>query len=265
MPASAKNPYYSISGSAPLYRDLYADPTPTNLRRLGDTVGVLLGSFGRASWVCSGVMIAEDLFLTNWHCGGPGSVPGAAPGSRVRFPDGGYWSQDVIRDAIVDLSWDGDPISREVEPFEVVAKDKALDFALLRVRPLDDRGPIAAAPIRAASVTAGETLMIIHHPEGHPKRITEQSCAAVDAAWPGWSAASDDSDFTHVCDTEGGSSGAPILDAQGRVVGLHHLGFELDPTTCSPTLTKNRGVHIVRIVEALRRDHPDVVARLTIR
>ena len=32
-------------------------------------------------------------------------------------------------------------------------------------------------------------------------------------------------DFAHQCDSEGGSSGAPLFDKDGNLVGLHHLGY----------------------------------------
>ena len=262
MPDKAKNPYYSIHGQTALYHDLYASPTTSDVRRTGDPIGVLLGSFDRESWVCSGAMVAPDLFLTNWHCGGPGSIPGGAAGARASFPENGYWSRDIVRDVLVDLSWDGDAVSREMEAVRVVAKSKDLDFALLELRPLDERGPVATLPLRKDPVIAGETLRIVHHPEGLTKRITDQSCSVVDASFEGWKNAGEATEFTHQCDTEGGSSGAPVIDGQGRIAGLHHLGFEIDPNTCQPSFNKNRAVRIDRILQFLEANAPEALARL---
>jgi hypothetical protein len=59
-----------------------------------------------------------------------------------------------------------------------------------------------------------------------------------------------DTDFTHNCDTEGGSSGAPIFTEQGALVGIHHLGFDkLSDGTCDK---KNKGVHIGGILDHLK-------------
>jgi len=89
-----------------------------------------------------------------------------------------------------------------------------------------------------------EALFIVQHPAGNPKMISKINCGAasvpVDGRDPG-------SDFTHTCDTVGGSSGAPVFDGQGHVVGLHHYGFGDDGDW-----TENRAVRMTRIVDALR-------------
>ena len=37
-----------------------------------------------------------------------------------------------------------------------------------------------------------------------------------------------DTDFSHLCDTMGGSSGSPVLSRRSlEVIGLHHLGIDL--------------------------------------
>lgn len=250
MPSEAKFPYYSTQGDAPLYRPLYSGNHP--FRRLGDSVGLLMSSWGRQSWVCSGVMITRDLFMTNWHCGGPARVLDARGGWRP-FQTDGYWNDSIVNDSIIDLSFDTDQVSREYTVSEVVAQSQELDFAILRVARLDALGDARSAPISLSPPKAG-AIVIIHHPEGKPKHVT-LGCQIAQVEYPGWRGGMG-LDFTHVCDTEAGSSGAPIFNLQGEVVGLHHLGFAFDTDSCRQTDQVNKAVRIDRIVDALQSTWP---------
>jgi hypothetical protein len=91
---------------------------------------------------------------------------------------------------------------------------------------------------------------VIHHPEAHQKRIS-LNCPIVDVAVAGWRGTPDQR-FTHQCDTEGGSSGAPVFDVNGDVVGLHHHGFAINPQTCSADDKLNKAVRIDAIVAWLK-------------
>jgi hypothetical protein len=254
MPDAAKNPYYSLqTAGQPAYRPL--TDVDTSFRRLGDFTGLLMGSSTTQSWSCTGVMITPDLFLTNWHCGGPVKVRSAlAGGGPADFPIQLYWSPAIWDDMVIDLSWDGDLLSRELLVTGVPAKDEALDFAILRVAAIDRLGPIRPVRVATARVAQNDPLRIVHHPGGSVKQLS-WNCRVSDAQRAGWRNAAVLSEFTHLCDTEAGSSGAPVLDGRNELVGLHHLGFDYDTQACRYLDRKNKAVTIAAILEYVRDNH----------
>ena len=62
------------------------------------------------------------------------------------------------------------------------------------------------------------------HGDGSPKRLSIYedtqngvSCTVRNANYNTWN-------ISYSCDTSGGNSGSPVLDASHRVIALHHLG-----------------------------------------
>lgn len=256
MPEAATNTYYSLQGATEAFHPITR--VDSSLRRLGDVTGLLMSSFVKDSWSCSGVMITPELFLTNWHCGGPGHIRASGPaGGTTPFPSGGYWSPEIVADTVIDLSWDGDGISRELAVTEVVARSEPLDFALLRTVEVDRRGPIRPVKLASAAPAAGDLLTIVHHPAARTKQVSS-GCQAVDADYGGWRDSTVRSDFTHLCDTEAGSSGAPVFNARLELVGLHHLGFDYDGGTCRYRDHENKAIKIAAIIEHVRTSVPSI-------
>lgn len=244
VPQRSKNPYYSKQTDVAQYKDLYGPDVPPEIKALGDNVAFLTVSWGRTAWTCSGVMLTSSLLLTNWHCGGLPDMPGTA-----------FWNEQIVKDTLVDLSWDGDAVSWDFGATGLLASDRALDFALLKVKPLGAVGVPAPVTISSERVERNAPLILIHHPEASTKQVT-MGCSVADSAYKSWQTGGPvDGEFTHRCDSESGSSGAPLFDASDRLVGLHHLGFDFDETTCKPRDAVNKAVHISSILDSLRKNH----------
>jgi len=242
MPERATT-FYSSETNTPTWDDLYT--ADTGLRRFGDFVGMFMSSWDEVSWVCSGVMVTPTLFLTNWHCGGPRELR-----------DTNMWNQLVLKDALIDLSWDSDDISREFGVEDKVSEDRDLDFALLRIAPIEQRGRLRPVQIRRSRVSFQEPVRLVHHPRGERKQVSVTHCEIDDVSFTGWTGRKA-TEFTHRCDSDGGSSGAPILDVEGRLVGLHHLGYNYS-SLCVPD-QRNKAVHIdviLRFLEAEQKADP---------
>jgi hypothetical protein len=247
MPEQARSTYYSLKVPAtPDWRytdQLKTDDTDNlNRIRMADAVGLFFSNVpARGAWSCSGVLVAPDLFLTNWHCGGP---------KDTRDED--MWTPEIQEDAFIDLSWDGDRVSRELRVVGVPSQSKALDYALLRVEALD-RVPLPIpATIRLSPPKANEPVVLIHHPDSDRKAIS--LCNVADVNRAGWLQSGQPTEITYNCDTEGGSSGAPVFGG-GAVLALHHLGFTYG-TNCTSDMV-NKGIKINEIVSALPKSLKD--------
>jgi Trypsin-like peptidase domain len=241
MSQDAKRPYYSIKGITPDWTDLYSTAVDTLYRTRGDAVGMFIGHSGSnvngfRVWSCSGFVVANKphvLFVTNDHCGSPWS-------------DADRWANGVCENAIVDFSWDGDPISREYL-CKHVWRDVGNDLAVLELASSIAEAPpnflvLSAKPFKSGSVT------IIHHPASLAKRISQKCQTAVESEQAG-NTVDVTRDFAHRCDTEGGSSGAPAFDENGMVVGVHHQGFQL--TSDGHCDMFNKAIKIEKLVEFL--------------
>ena len=165
--------------------------------------------------LCTGWRVgAQNRLLTNNHCF---NTSGEAYDTEVWFnyqcaKCGGY---DVFRPTKV---W-GD---------KVVATDQVYDYTLFTVDDFAAVRKFGFLSLDTTRPTKNQQLYVPQHPAGEPTRIAGSlgeragNCAVFDPAYDGYAA---NSDVAYYCDTEGGSSGSPVLSrATNRVVALHHFG-----------------------------------------
>lgn len=190
------------------------------------------GSGDRYVSTCTASLVAVDVLLTNYHC-----IPGMKKDVKV-----------VRSIAVFDyLREDQDDAPRYEVDVTPIAANYDKDFALLRVAddPGERFGYFKMQPQRAK---ANQSLFIIHHPAGMPKRLTRFRCKAY-APEPYAQVY-----FRHRCDTLGGSSGSLIFNLNFEVVALHNQGG----LTQDSQTSFNRGISVFSLME-----HEDFSALLS--
>jgi lysyl endopeptidase len=110
----------------------------------------------------------------------------------------------------------------------VLATDRTYDYTLFTVDGFRLIQPFGYLTLDLRRPRRREQLYIPQHPAGRPTEIAGArgelagNCAVVNNAYNGYAPGSD---ISYYCDTEGGSSGSPVLSrVTNKVIALHHFG-----------------------------------------
>ncbi|MGB2200275.1 MAG: trypsin-like serine peptidase [Pseudooceanicola atlanticus] len=230
MMQSTKITPYSVHGINQL-TPINDAAVPAGLRALGAPVAFLSFIEGGFARTCSGFLIGPDRLMTNEHC-----INSAATCASMTAVFGYEFDTEGRLGMGPQL---------RCRDFEAAQVNVTLDASIVTLTgaPGPEYGQVDLAML---GDPADGPMVVIQHPGPQPKQISYLECDAGETRIAG---RGPETDFTHTCDTAGGSSGAPIFDVTGRLVGLHHFGFQDGEAWDS-----NRGVHADRIQDWLTPD-----------
>jgi V8-like Glu-specific endopeptidase len=220
---------------------LYHDDLTLQIGRVPGLIATLQKLVTLAPSVCrfvvdvhgrgTGFRIADDLLLTNWHV-----VHDPKTGARRGAVTAEFGYEDDGQG--------GEPAPKQI-PCDVtsIVTDQADDWAVIRPQqPLLDEWPVVKLS-EAVEPVANEPAYIVQHPAGARKRLGYVRNQV---------SSFDDRVLHYLTDTQQGSSGSPVFDAAGRLIGLHHSGGTPQEVAGKPPMTKNEGIRIPRVVAGLQ-------------
>lgn len=190
-------------------------------------VGQMTFTKNGSSFVCTGSLISSTgLFITNNHC---------------------VASQADVNTLETTFNYQNSACSgTSLAPTTVVKggtflkTSQPLDYTLIQL-PNNPAATFGFLQIDTAAATVGQEIYIPQHPGGRRKEIATTENGAnckikeINADRGGYASRAN---LGYTCDTEGGSSGSPVLSrANNKIVALHHLGG------CN-----NSGTHITKIL-----------------
>ncbi len=195
---------------------------------LAPAVCLLRVSVGTLSSMGTGFRIADDLLLTNHHV----LFLAGLQATRV-IAEFGY--ETDAKDA--DLT----PKPLTCDCTTIVA-DKEDDWAVIRVKDaMDPAWPRINLQAHAAPVL-GERAFILQHPLGGRKRLGFVRNTVTNIGVQ---------TLHYLTDTQQGSSGSPVFNAEGKLIALHHAVGTPKGVAGKGPLMKNEGIRIPRILQGL--------------
>lgn len=185
------------------------------------TISYLSLETGEANLSCTGTVIRKDLVLTNAHCvenQSHGSIVNAVayPGVHNNHYSYGSWEME---ESFVPRGW--------MEDFST-----DFDYAVIKVNPKGDLhiGEVTGtAGMRDQSNLDSETISVYGYPGDLIAEHQEVSQWGMSGSVYDWN----ENMIYYQVDTAGGQSGAPILNEQNQLIGLHRGGWS-DTETGEP-------------------------------
>lgn len=202
------------------------------LLRLAPAVCRIEAMFAGGTGLGTGFRIGSELVLTNWHVLHDARNGGTRTHSvtlNFGYEDDGRGGTQASPGFAADVS--------------TIVADEADDWAIIRpVEPLGDQIPTLKLS-ESVNPIENEAAYIVQHPGGRGKRLGYVRNQVSDF---------DEHVIHYLTDTEPGSSGSPVFNGSGRLIGLHHAGGTPQTVIGRPPINKNEGIRIPRVVEGLK-------------
>jgi V8-like Glu-specific endopeptidase len=210
-----------------------------NLIPIGDIGGTLeykyAGAIARVersdgSPFCTASRVGKNLFMTNFHCDHDCATTQFTMGTEL-----------------------GKPVSEKVTYLckELVHKAEEFDYALYRVELAPNQAQIEypIMTLSAADVYLDQSIFVAGHPSGRLKEVDISNECVISDIVPELTDSGRNT-IKHMCDTEGGSSGSPLIDRNtGYAVGLHWGG---------KTDAYNMAIPMALIIKNLKAEIPRI-------
>ena len=190
---------------------------PNQLEKIEKAAGTQAFEFARpvarvedasGSGFCTGWRVAENIFITNFHCFD--AFPCTDTVFKLGYEDGTPREQQQ--------SWKCEKVLHSIERFDVAVY---LTTRMDQEEYAEDAYPFVS--LSNLPIVDGQMLQIAGHPAARTKEIDRGPDCKILSATP--EELSGRFTITHTCDTEGGSSGSPVIDREtGYAVALHWGG-----------------------------------------
>ncbi len=191
--------------------------------------------------VGTGVLLAEDLILTNYHvinADQSANIKTRLEQFEIRFgavkmEDGGVSAGNLV----IKLN--------STNPLVLHSDINDLDFAILRLcTPIKENQDIETAKFSIEPICIGQSANIVHYPLGGPMQYSLRHNEIL---------AVDNKRFYYLSDTEEGSSGSPVFSDNWNVIGIHRAGGLLDEKTGDKVLEGNQGIPFTILYEKIQK------------
>ena len=177
----------------------------------------------------SGFRIGTNWLLTNWHVvHNKKGTPATTITAEFGYEDNG--SGGLLAPTMITCG------------LPLIASSQADDWAVVQTtQPLSNSTPIIKLT-EAYVPEEGEMAYVIQHPNAERKRLAyvRNQISYID-----------DRVVQYLADTQAGSSGSPVFNADGQLIGLHHAGGRPQEVVGKAPIRKNEGIRISRILEGL--------------
>ena len=196
----------------------------------------------RGRTLCTGWLVSDEgHFITNSHC-----IDSSLEWNNTDYEFGA--EAPLCTSSNGQLQWPG----VVYETVEYKTLNSSMDYILLRFTGANPADAYGYLQLDNRAAVVGERIYLASHPLGYAKMLVIKSdqdgdnyCHVNSVTAPACTGSTAYNDVGYYCDSEGGSSGSPVLALSShKVIALHHCG------TCP-----NRGVPINLIYAEIDRVH----------